>query len=142
MGIIKRVDHVAIGVEDADAAKHFFSEVLGAEPLVDRGSSDAAKFTWDCFRLGDKKIELVSPHTSGEGGIGKYLAKYGEGYHHMTVAVENLDEAIAYFEEQGIRILHVDRSQPNFQHFFLHPKDTFGASIQIFEENDETLRLA
>jgi len=142
MGIIKRFDHLAIGVEDAEAAKHFFRDILGAEPLEDKGSSDAAKFTWDCFNLGGRKMEIVSPHESGEGGIGRYLAKYGQGYHHMTLAVENLDEAMAYFEKEGIRILAVDRSQENFQHFFLHPKDTFGASIQIFEENDKTLDLA
>jgi methylmalonyl-CoA epimerase len=142
MSIIKRLDHVAIGVEDKEAAIHFIKDILGATPLEDRGSSDAAAFTWDTFNLGGKKIEIVSPHVHGEGGIGKYLAKKGEGLHHMTLAVENLDEAMKYFESHNIRILSVDRSSANFQHFFLHPKDTFGASIQIFEENEEAIRLA
>ena len=139
MGIIKRFDHVAIGVEDINKATHLIRDILGGEPMKDRGDSDKEGFAWATFKLGGKKIELVSPHKSGEGGIGKYIAKYGEGFHHLTLGVTNLEEAMEYFESRGIRILATNKDDPNFEHFFLNPKDTFGALIQVFEENEVTL---
>lgn len=141
MGIIKRIDHVSIGVEDISRARSFLTDVLGGDPLPDQGDSPEG-FRWETFMLGGKKVELVSPHTPGEGGVGRYIAKRGEGYHHISVAVENLDAALAYFESKGIAVLGVNRDNLNFQHFYLHPKQTFGAMIQVFEENDHTRSLA
>ena len=139
MGIFKRLDHISIGVVDLDAAKHLFVEVLGGEPLKDVGSNDAEKFQWTTFRLGGKKVELVSPTKAGEGGVGRYIEKNGEGFHHLSISVENLDEAIKHFESNGLRVLSPNKSNPNWKHCYLHPKDTHGALIQVFEETDHTL---
>lgn len=141
MSIVKRLDHISIGVEDMASARRFLVEIMGAEPLPDAGSSPEG-FDWATFRLGGRKVEFVSPHVPGEGGVGRYVAKRGEGFHHASMSVANLDEAIAHFESRGVRILGVNRDNPNFKHFYLHPKDTFGAMIQIFEENDETISMA
>ena len=136
--MLKRLDHVSIGVLDMDKAQALFCDILGAEILPDAGQSEDAGFDWITFMLGGKKVEIVSPHVHGEGGIGKYLAKKGEGLHHMTLAVDNLDEAMKYFESHNIRILSVNRSSANFQHFFLHPKDTFecGLVVRIVKTRD------
>ena len=75
--MLKRLDHVSIGVLDMDKARELFCEVLGAEILPDAGQSPSEGFDWITFLLGGKKVELVSPHVPGEGGVGQYLAKYG-----------------------------------------------------------------
>jgi methylmalonyl-CoA epimerase len=139
MGIFKRLDHVAIGVHDMEAAQRLFVDVLGGEPLKDEGSSPAEQFRWWTFRLGGKKLELVAPTTSGEGGVGRYLARHGEGFHHLSISVENLAEAISHFESRGIRVLAHNEDNPNWKHCYLHPQDTHGALIQVFEENEQTL---
>jgi len=140
--MLTRLDHVSIGVLDMERAKTLFCEVLGGEPLPDEGESKAAGFDWTTFRLGGKKVELVTPRVTGEGAIGQYVAKYGEGFHHLSCAVDDLDEARAYFESNGVRVLGYSDESPSFKHFYLHPKDTFGALIQVFEECKETLSLA
>lgn len=139
MGIFKRLDHVAIGVEDLDRARQLFIDLLGGEPLVDEGTNPLEGFSWFTFKLGGKKLELVAPTTAGEGGVGRYIAEHGEGFHHLSISVENLEEAIGYFRQRGIRVLAVSTENPLWKHCYLHPKDTCGALIQVFEENDATL---
>jgi methylmalonyl-CoA epimerase len=139
MSIFKRLDHVSIGVLDLEAAKRLFLDVLGGRPLKDVGSNASEGFSWTTFLLGGKKVELVSPTTPGEGGVGRFLAKRGEGFHHISISVENLDEAIQYFESQGLRVLAPNKTNPTWKHCYLHPQDTHGALIQVFEENDHTL---
>ena len=140
--MLHRLDHVSIGVLDMEKAKILFGEVLGGQPMRDEGESESEGFDWVTFMLGGKKIELVTPHVAGEGGVGQYLARYGEGFHHLSCAVLDLTEARAHFESKGIRILGYSDVSPSFKHFYLHPKDTFGALIQIFEESEETRALA
>jgi methylmalonyl-CoA epimerase len=139
MSIFKRLDHVSIGVVDMEAARRLFVDVLGGKPLRDVGTNEAEGFRWTTFKLGGKKVELVSPTTPGEGGVGRFLAKRGDGFHHLSISVENLQEAIRYFESKGLRILAANSDNADWKHFYLHPQDTFGALIQVFEETPRTL---
>ena len=141
MSVIKRFDHVSIGVKDIARAKSLFVDILGAEPLKDEGNSEAEGFEWTTFKLGGRKMELVSA-SSPESGVGRYVEKYGEGYHHISIAVEDLAKAIEYFETNGVRVLAPNFERETWKHCYLHPKDTFGALIQVFEENQETLSHA
>jgi methylmalonyl-CoA/ethylmalonyl-CoA epimerase len=142
MGIFKRLDHVSIGVLDLDAARRLFVDVLGGRPLKDVGVNPQESFRWLTFELGGKKVELVAPTAAGEGGVGRYLAKHGEGFHHISISVENLDEAISYFESHGLRVLARNVENPNWRHCYLHPQDTHGALVQVFEETEQTLSAA
>lgn len=139
MAIFKRLDHVAIGVVDLEAAQRLFVDVLGGVPMRDVGETPSEGFRWWTFKLGGKKMELVSPMTPGEGGVGRYIERNGEGFHHLSISVENLPEAIRYFESHGVRVLSPNLENENWKHCYLHPKDTFGALIQVFEENEQTL---
>ncbi len=142
MAIFKRLDHVSIGVHDLAAARRLFVEVLGGEALSDAGQNSDENFEWFTFNLGGKKLELVSAITAGAGGVGRYLAKHGEGFHHLSISVENLEDTIAYFESQGLRVLAPNVHDPLWKHCYLHPADTHGALIQVFEENEKTLQHA
>ncbi len=137
--IFRRLDHVSIGVKDFDAARKLFVEVLGGEPLRDVGQNASENFQWTTFLLGGKKVELVAAITPGEGGVGRYIERHGEGYHHISISVDSLPEAIAYFESKGLRVLAPNTQDPNWKHCYLHPQDTHGALIQVFEETEKTL---
>ena len=139
MSIFRRLDHVSIGVHDLSAARRLFIDVLGGEPLRDVGSNERENFEWFTFKLGGKKMELVTAITPGEGGVGRYLERHGEGFHHLSISVDNLDEAIAHFKSNGIRVLSPNVEDPQWKHCYLHPADTHGALIQVFEENEKTL---
>lgn len=141
MSIFLRLDHVSIGVADFDRAKKLFVDVLGGEPLPDVGENADEQFSWFTFKLGGKKLEIVAPTTPGEGGVGRYISKHGEGFHHLSISVQDLDAAIKHFEDHGVRVLAPNKQDANWKHCYLHPKDTFGAMIQVFEENEHTLEL-
>ncbi len=128
MSIFKRLDHVSIGVDDLAAARRLFVDVLGGEPLRDVGKNEDENFQWTTFKLGGKKMELVAPLQPGEGGVGRYLAKHGEGFHHISISVENLEQAIAYFESHGLRVLAPNTQNPDWKHCYLHPQDTHGGA--------------
>ncbi len=139
MAVFKRLDHVSIGVRDLAAARRLFVDVLGGEPLRDVGQNESENFQWTTFKLGGKKLELVAALEPGEGGVGRYLAKHGEGFHHLSISVENLEQAIEYFESHGLRVLAPNTQNPDWKHCYLHPQDTHGALIQVFEETERTL---
>lgn len=144
MSIFKRLDHVSIGVKDMDKARKLFVDVLGGEPLRDLGESPGENFSWFTFMLGGKKMELVSPIKDAkdgeapEGGVARYIENHGEGFHHISIAVDDLKEAIEFFEAKGIRVLAPNFDRDQWRHCYLHPKDTHGALIQVFEENEHT----
>ena len=142
MSIFNRLDHIAIGVVDLEKAKQLFVDVLGGEPLRDVGQNEEEGFRWWTFKLGGKKMELVSPFTPGEGGVGRYIERHGEGFHHLSISVKDLKQAVEYFKSKGIRVLGENFDRSDWTHCYLHPKDTFGALIQVFEENDKTLSAA
>ncbi|MFO0947205.1 MAG: VOC family protein [Planctomycetota bacterium] len=140
MSIFRRLDHVSIGVKDHEKAERLFIDIFGGERMGDAGVSPGECFRWSTFKLGGKKVELVSPTEPGAPGVGKYLEKYGEGMHHLSISVDNLSSAIAYFQSQGVRVLAENDSNPLWRHCYLHPADTFGVLIQVFEENEQTLK--
>ena len=47
--------------------------------------------------------------------MGRYLAKRGEGFHHLSISVANIDEAARYFESKGIRVLSLDADDQDFE---------------------------
>ncbi len=139
MSIFKRLDHVSIGVNDMDAARRLFVDVFGGQPLKDVGTNESEGFRWTTFKLGGKKVELVSPTEPGKGGVGRYIARHGEGFHHLSISVENLAEAIKFFESRGLRVLAANSDNSDWKHCYLHPQDTHGALIQVFEETPRTI---
>ena len=138
MSVFLRLDHVSIGVKDLDKAKNLFLNVLGGQELPDSGVNESEGFGFFTFNLGGKKMELVTA-SSTESGVGRYIDKHGEGFHHISISVADLKAAIAYFEANGIRILSPNFEKETWKHCYLHPKDTFGALMQVFEENLQTL---
>ena len=139
MKVFERLDHVSIGVIDLEKATRVFIDVLGGEPLRDVGTNEREGFRWMTFRLGGKKVELVAPHGNGQSGVRRYIDKRGEGFHHCSISVANIEAAVAYFKSKGIGVLGLNVEDPNWKHCYLDPKATFGALIQVFEENERTL---
>jgi len=139
MKIFERLDHVSIGVVDLEKATHLFIDVLGGEPLPDSGTNTNEGFRWKTFTLGGKKLELVAPHGTQQSGVRRYIEKKGEGFHHCSISVANLEAAVSYFKSKGIGVLGLNVENPHWKHCYLNPKDTFGALIQVFEENEQTL---
>lgn len=124
-----RFDHIGIAVYSIDAARTFFEQALGA-----RHRSTALHASGDfriaIFDLHDFCIELLEP-VAEDGFLAKFLAKRGEGVHHITLQTPNLPDKVAALEAQGVRV--VDKNLNDPKDAFISPKSAHGVLIQLGE---------
>ena len=129
-----RVHHIGIAVEDLDKALEFFSGVLGLEVertvVVEEQDMRAA---W--LRLGDLWLELMEP-LSPEGPVGRFLAKRGEGIHHVAVIVDDIRATCEELGRAGIRLVYEEprRSHDGALYNFVHPKAAHGVLLELRQE--------
>jgi methylmalonyl-CoA/ethylmalonyl-CoA epimerase len=131
--MIKRIDHIAIVVEDIDAALGFWRDALGldlthVEDVPEQQSAVAFLPT------GESEVELVKP-TSGSSGVARYLAKRGPGIHHICFEVDDIDATLATLKARGVRLID---ETPKIgtggkQIAFVHPESTHGVLVELYE---------
>lgn len=131
--MIKKIDHIAIAVENMDEEIQKYRDVLGLEFLgTEVVPTQKVKVAF--FRVGDVNIELTAP-TEEDSPVGKFLAKHGPGIHHLAVEVDNLASQINDFQEKGIRMIHTE-PQPGAHDAliaFAHPKSFSGVLVELKE---------
>ena len=89
---ISHIEHIGIAVKSIEESKKYYEDVLGLTCYsVEEVADQKVKTAF--FMVGETKIELLES-TSPEGPIGKFLAKKGEGIHHIAFAVPNATEAL------------------------------------------------
>jgi methylmalonyl-CoA epimerase len=128
-----RIDHVAVAVEDLDAALALYSEHLGFE-LVHRERVEEQGVDAVLLDVGENHIELLSP-LSPETPVGKFLAKKGSGLHHVAYQTADIDAELERLRGAGLRLID---EQPrvgirNSRIAFLHPASTGGVLTEIVE---------
>ena len=87
------------------------------------------------FPQGGGEIELVQP-TRDDTGIAKYLAKRGEGIHHICVTVDDIEQAMADMSAKGLQILE-EKPRVGSQgqkYVFIHPKSAHGVLIELYQK--------
>src|ERR1700727_878004 len=99
---IKKIDHVAICVNDIDAAAAKYREVLGLEAR-ERETVASQKTEAALLPIGDSNIELISPR--GNDGLVKFLEKRGPGLHHIAIEVEGIESALAFLKGLGVPLI-------------------------------------
>jgi methylmalonyl-CoA/ethylmalonyl-CoA epimerase len=82
---------------------------------------------------GESHIELVQP-SSDDSGIGKYLAKKGQGMHHVCFEVGDITVVLAQMKEKGIELINEEaRERDGRKYAFIHPKSTGGVLVELYE---------
>lgn len=124
--------HVAHVVADLDAAVARY-EALGFGP-AERFSVPDQAVEVATFVAGPGWVELIQP-TDPEGPIARFLAKRGEGMHHVAYRVEHLAESLAALDAAGVRL--VDRVPRSGVHGwrigFVHPEACAGVLTELVE---------
>jgi methylmalonyl-CoA epimerase len=84
---------------------------------------------------GDARIELLEP-TSPDSPVGRFLAKRGEGLHHIALHVEDISAALETLKAQGARLISEDIQTGAGGHlyFFVHPSSAGGVLLEICED--------
>ena len=128
-----RVDHIGIVVNSIENALKLYNGLLGIEPAGEEVVE--ARGIKVCFlEVGGTKIELLQPIRE-DSEISGYLAKKGEGMHHIAYEVENVADAIAKAKELGLKPL-ADEPKPgahNTMVAFLHPKTVNGVLTELVQ---------
>ncbi len=130
--MISRIDHVSIAVKDYERAKAFFEKIFGGVSVASMEDSNL-KYIWHIFTLGDmSRLELITP--SGEGSFLKnFLSKRDGGVHHITVETPDIQKVKEHLEENNVPYFGYNEIPELWSELFIHPKDAFGALIQIME---------
>ncbi len=130
---IKSINHVAIVVEDMDQSLNFWRDALGIE-LREVRDVPAEKSQVAFLPLDGSEVELVKP-TSDDSGIAKYLAKRGEGLHHLCLEVDDIEGMLAQLKAKGIRLINDEpRQAPDGKRYaFVHPESTSGVLVELYQ---------
>jgi methylmalonyl-CoA epimerase len=134
---IRRIDHVAIVVRSLETALAFYRDTLGIEP------KEIVEFPSEGIRLAflplggpdGSAIELLEP-TDPDSGVARYLAKRGEGMHHICLEVPDIDRALAELRAQGVAVLDsAPRQTVEGRGIFLHPRGTGGVLLELVQRS-------
>jgi methylmalonyl-CoA epimerase len=132
MASIKRIDHVAIAVRDADQATEQYKKLLNAVHIrteILREKAGVVKVAY--MQIGENVLSLVQS-LEADGFINQHIDKHGEGLHHMGLEVDNLAEFISEVEGKGYKIPLRDEFS-NRSEVVLRPRDASGVVLQVLE---------
>ena len=134
--MLNRIYHLGYAVRDIEAASRFYRENFGAEPGEPEVVEDQG-IVATMFRVGESTIELVQP-TRPDSPVGKFLAKRGEGFHHVAFQVDDLKRALADLKENGVELIDEGprRGAGGTRMAFVHPKSAFGVLTELVELPD------
>ncbi|MBV9609346.1 MAG: methylmalonyl-CoA epimerase [Acidobacteria bacterium] len=127
------IDHLGIAVKSLAAAKKFY-EQLGMKVLPEEEVAQE-KVRVAMVPVGESSIELLEP-TTEESTIAKFLAKRGEGLHHVSLAVDDLDSTVERLKSQGVRLINdqIQIGAGGHMYVFVHPSSTGGVLVELCED--------
>ena len=130
------IDHLGIAVKSLAQARKFY-ENLGME-IHGEESVETEKVKVAMVPVGESRIELLEA-TSEDSAIAKFIAKRGEGLHHVALHVDNLEEAVEKLKASGARLVNEDIRIGAGGHLyvFVHPQSTGGVLLELVQEQPE-----
>jgi methylmalonyl-CoA/ethylmalonyl-CoA epimerase len=132
--LLTEIDHVAIAVEDLEAAIAWYEAAFGAtvehrEVVESDGVEEAL------LNVAESYVQLLTP-VSDDSPVAKYLEKKGEGLHHIGYRVDDCAAALESLRAQGNRLID-EAPRPGSRGTtvaFVHPKGAFGTLIELVQE--------
>jgi len=126
------IDHLGIAVKSLPAAKAIYQKLgmtISPEELV-----EAEQVRVVMVPVGEARLELLEP-TSEDSVIAKFIAKRGEGLHHLSLRVPDLTAAVARLKKDGVRLVSEDIKvgAGGHRYVFVHPSSTAGVLLELVE---------
>ncbi len=136
--LLTEIDHVAIAVKDLDAAVAWYAEVFGAtvehrERVESDGVDEAL------LRVADSYVQLLTP-TREDSPVARFLARRGEGLHHVGYRVSDCAAALEAVRASGGRVID-EAPRPGSRGTtvaFVHPSSAFGTLVELVEDPART----
>ena len=132
MPTIKKINHIAIAVEDIDQALTFWQDALGLTlDHIEDVPSQKARVAF--LPVGEGEVELVQP-TDEDTGTAKFLREKGPGMHHLCIEVQRIDQALEELKAKGVRLINETALElPGRKMAFIHPKSASGVLVELYE---------
>jgi methylmalonyl-CoA/ethylmalonyl-CoA epimerase len=132
--LLTEIDHVAIAVNDLEAAIEYYRATFGAEvdhrEVVESDGVEEA-----LLKVADSYVQLLTP-IRPDSPVAKYLERKGEGLHHVGYRVADCGQALDAVKAQGGRVID-EAPRPGSRGTtvaFVHPKGAFGTLIELVQE--------
>ena len=130
---VKRIDHIAVVVDDIDTSLAFWRDALGLEMThleEVKGQESLIAF----LPTGGSEVELVKP-TTETSGVAKYLAKRGPGMHHICLEVDDLEAMLADMKARGVKLINETPTvgAGGKQIAFIHPSSANGVLVELYQ---------
>jgi methylmalonyl-CoA/ethylmalonyl-CoA epimerase len=127
----RAIHHVGVAVSDLDAAVATYERLFGGrlehrERVEDQGVEAAS------VRVGESRVELLAA-LGDDTPVGRFLAKRGEGMHHIAYEVADVEAALTHLAEQGVELID---ERPRHGMFglevaFVHPESVHGVLSEV-----------
>ena len=129
----KNVEHIGIAVENLGSSGELFAKLFNKEAYKEEvvASEDV---TTSFYQLGETKIELLE--GGADSAIAKFIAKKGEGIHHIAFEVDDIIAEMERLKMEGFQILNEEpkRGADNKLVCFVHPKTANGVLVELCQE--------
>ena len=131
-----KIDHLGIAVRSISDSLSFYREALGfelsgTEEVNDQGVRVAL------LPVGESRIELLEPFAE-DTPVGRFIARRGEGLHHICYEVDDLASKLADLRSHGVRLLegYPRRGAEGKLVAFLHPSSAHGVLVELVEKTE------
>lgn len=126
------LDHLGIAVKSLSAAKAIYEKI--GLPLSEEEVVPTERVRVIMVPVGDTRLELLEP-TSDDSVIAKFIAKRGEGLHHISIRVPDLTAAVRKLESDGVRLIagEIKTGAGGHRYVFIHPSSASGVLIELVE---------
>lgn len=129
------IDHLGIAVKSLAAAKSIYEKLgmtVSAEEIV-----EAEQVRVVMVPVGESRLELLEP-TSETSTIARFIAKRGEGLHHVSLRVPNLAAVVEKLKKDGVRLVseEIKVGAGGHRYVFVHPASTGGVLLELVESHE------
>jgi len=127
-----KIDHLGIAVKSLDAAKSFYEKLGLTVSPEETVAAEGVKLVM--VPVGESRFELLEP-LSDSSTIAKFIAKRGEGLHHVSLRVPNLALIVEKLKKDGVRLVSEDIKigAGGHRYVFVHPSSAGGVLLELVE---------
>jgi methylmalonyl-CoA/ethylmalonyl-CoA epimerase len=138
--MLKKIDHIAIIVKDADEALKNYSGMFGFE-VVEKMGGPGGEFKAVLVRVGDITLEFLQPLTD-KGSFARFLQERGGGLHHVSFATNDINKELKSLKAKGKHLLNEEpMSLPDAKVAFIHPEAAENVLIELVQRASSTPKI-
>jgi methylmalonyl-CoA epimerase len=126
------IDHLGIAVKSLATAKSIYEKLGLSVSAVETVEGEQVRCVM--IPVGETRLELLEP-TSDSSVIAKFIAKRGEGLHHVSLRVPDLGSAVERLKKDGVRLVsdEIKVGAGGHQYVFVHPSSAGGVLLELVE---------